>query len=146
MPPAASRSPCMVRACKEVVAAQEQEPDGIISAYHVMAVSWRPDCKEAAHQNVKYYLILHVKLALTSFIPHHSHYRSWHTPSHQYPASSLRSSNPSALSLASSPPFLTPRTLSKANYPRHPQLLYGQQLPLRCWPSSSAIFTACLEW
>ena len=51
MPPAASRSPCMVRACKEVVALQKQNPDGIISAYDVGVLSWRPDCKVKAAQS-----------------------------------------------------------------------------------------------
>ena len=90
--------------------------------------------------------LLHSKIALAQLTNHHSHYRSWRPFFHQYPASSSRSSNPSALSLASSPPSSTPRTLSKANYPRHPRLLYGQQLPLGWWPFSLAIFTACLEW
>ena len=117
--------------------------------FDVVAMSWRPDCKakaaQSGRQTVQDYSTYKARACQLYNLPH-SQYQSWRPSSHQYPASSSRCSNPSALSLASSPPSSTPRTLSKDNYPRHPRLLYGQQLPLGCWPSSSAIFTACLEW
>ena len=117
---------------------QKQKLGGIISACNIVAESDEPclgnptvgrELPSRVAETLKTKVFFGCKSNSRQPFTHHN-CQSWPPSSHQSPVSSSQSSSPSASSLASSPPSSTPRTSSRANYPRHPRLLYGQQLPL----------------